>query len=541
VPEIAAGTARVSAVEEVASDSVPATVEDLPEDLLDPLMGAVEVDLRPLGEVLPDAATSRAGAPGVVLAVPVPAEGLLRSASAREQLAGALGLVGLDVDEVAAAWEPSGKAGDTTTVALKPGEHPARSVLLVGVGDRGAADLRAAGAALGRVCRDRAAVVSTCADGASAAAMAAFVEGCALGGYTPPRWTKTGPVRRDRPVGTLILAGAHDERAVRAAAVRARATAVARHLGATPSNIKSPAWMAVQARAAARRGGVRVRVWSERDLRRDGFGGLLAVGGASATPPRLVQLDYAPPDAATDVRRVVLVGKGITFDSGGLSIKAPDAMLGMKTDMSGAAVVLAVLAACRALSVRVRVTGLLALAENAVGGAAYRPGDVITQYGGRTVEIRNTDAEGRIVLADALAYADRELDPDVLVDVATLTGAARIALARSLAPVFSTDERLQAQLVAAGESSGELLWPCPLVDDYRPALDSEIADLQHVAPELHAGAIVGALFLREFAGRRAWAHLDIAGTGRSETDAGILSRGATGFGARLLLTWLEGQ
>jgi leucyl aminopeptidase len=281
-------------------------------------------------------------------------------------------------------------------------------------------------------------------------------------------------------------------------------------------------------------------VWSERELRAEGFGGLLAVGAGSASPPRLVQLDYLPQGATTRTPRVVLVGKGITFDTGGLDIKPAEGMLAMKTDMSGAAIVLAVLAACRDLEVKVRVTGLLALAENAVGAASYRPSDVITQYGGRTVEIGNTDAEGRLVMADALAYADLELEPDILLDIATLTGAARVALGRSMAPLYATDDRLSDALLAAGEATGELLWPFPLVEDYRPLLDSQVADINHIAGTAGgAGSISAALFLREFAGARRWAHLDIAGVGRSDVDRGLLTKGATGFGARLLLTWLK--
>jgi leucyl aminopeptidase len=220
-------------------------------------------------------------------------------------------------------------------------------------------------------------------------------------------------------------------------------------------------------------------------------------------------------------------------------VKPVDGMVGMKTDMSGAAIVLAVLSACRELDVPVRVTGLLAIAENAVGGGSYRPGDVITHYGGRTVEIGNTDAEGRLVMADALAYADAHLDPSWLVDVATLTGAARIALGRALAPVFATDAGLTAALVAAGATTGETLWPMPLPDTYRRALDSDVADLNHIAPGVGGGAVTAALFLREFVGERRWAHLDIAGTGRSDVDAGSSVKGATGFGTRLLLRWLE--
>jgi leucyl aminopeptidase len=282
-----------------------------------------------------------------------------------------------------------------------------------------------------------------------------------------------------------------------------------------------------------------VQVWDERRLRSGGFGGILAVGQGSATPPRLVRLDHEPAGATTSTPRVVLVGKGITFDTGGLQVKPVDGMVGMKTDMSGAAIVLAVLSACRELAVPVRVTGLLAMAENAFGGGSYRPGDVITHYGGRTVEVCNTDAEGRLVMADALAYADARLDPTWLVDIATLTGAARIALGRTVAPVFSTHAALTDALVAAGATTGETLWPMPLPDTYRRALDSDVADLNHISAGGGPGAVTAALFLREFVGNRRWAHLDIAGTGRSDVDAGISAKGATGFGTRLLLRWLE--
>jgi leucyl aminopeptidase len=341
-------------------------------------------------------------------------------------------------------------------------------------------------------------------------------------------------------VAEVVLVGRHHPGTLEAAATRARATQLARNHAVVPSNTKNPAWMAAQARTIGRRHGLEVTVWDERRLRADGFGGLLAVGAASATPPRLVRLDFTPEGATSRTPHVVLVGKGITFDTGGLDIKPRDGMGAMKTDMSGAGVVLAVLSACRDLGVPVRVTGLLALAENAVGAASYRPGDVITQYGGRTVEIGNTDAEGRLVLADAIAYADLELEPDHLVDIATLTGAARVALSRSLAPVYATDPALSRALERAGEETGERLWPFPLVEDYRPRLDSDVADINHMAGiGSDGGSITAALFLREFAGSRSWAHLDIAGVGRSDVDRGLLTKGGTGFGARLLLRWLE--
>ncbi len=454
-------------------------------------------------------------------------------------LRAALTTLGLDADDVLATHEPSASAGAVTPMPLRPGGHAVRRVLAVGVGDGSPSSWRTAGAAVGRACRGCSVVVHAVGEDADGTRMAAYVEGAVLGSWASPRWTGQGAVAGAEPARTAVVAGSVDPQVVARAATRARAQLVARGLAVTPSNTKNPAWLARQASVAARRSGLDVTVWDDRALRRDGFGGILAVGQGSATPPRLVRLDHEPPGATAGTPRVVLVGKGITFDTGGLQVKPVDAMVGMKTDMSGAAVVLAVLSACAELEVPVRVTGLLALAENAVGGASYRPGDVVTQYGGRTVEIGNTDAEGRIVLADALAYADVHLDPQWLVDVATLTGAARIALGRVAAPVFSTDPSLADALVRAGATTGETLWPMPLAETYRRGLDSDVADLTHISPDGAAGAVTAALFLREFVGERRWAHLDIAGPGRSDVDAGITAKGATGFGTRLLLRWLE--
>ncbi len=237
----------------------------------------------------------------------------------------------------------------------------------------------------------------------------------------------------------------------------------------------------------------------------------------------------------------MLVGKGITFDSGGLSLKPNEGMIAMKADMAGGAAVIATMGALRELDVRVRVTGLVAAAENLPSGSAMRPGDVITHYGGRTVEVLNTDAEGRLVLADALAYADAVLEPDVVVDLATLTGAATMALTRRIGALFATDDRLAAALEAASAASGDRLWRMPLVEDYRCVLDSPIADLAHVPRDrkVSGGAITAALFLREFVGGRPWAHLDMAGPGKIDADEHENTKGGTGYGVRLLLRWLE--
>lgn len=255
----------------------------------------------------------------------------------------------------------------------------------------------------------------------------------------------------------------------------------------------------------------------------------------------MVRVTWTPTGRRAAGRHVVLVGKGITYDTGGLSIKPREAMVPMKTDMAGAAVVLAAVLGAAELAIPHRVTALLPLAENAVGASAYRPGDVVTVRGGATVEIANTDAEGRVVLADALSWAASDLEPDVLVDVATLTGAASLGLGRGHAALFSADDALVAELGAAAESTGERVWRMPLVEEYRGALDSEVADLRHVPSDsrVSGGAITAALFLREFTGGRRWAHLDVAGPARSQRQSGEVPKGATGFGARLLLRWLE--
>ena len=457
----------------------------------------------------------------------------------------ALRELGLDAEELVALHSPSPATGAITQVPLPrtgrgSGSRAVARVVLVGLGRETPSDVRAAAAAVGRVCRDVSALVLTF----GVENESALVEGVTLGSWTAPAWRQRGPVRPGGPPDrVLVLAGLNvgvDEEQIRRSLARCRATLIARGLGLTPSNIKNPAWMVTQARSVARRSGLSVHVWTEKELAREGFGGLLAVGSGSATPPRLVRLDYMPRGAGRDTRHVVLVGKGITFDTGGLDIKPADGMIAMKTDMLGSAIVLATLSQCRELDVPVRVTGLLALAENHVSGSSFRPSDVISHYGGRTVEIGNTDAEGRLVLADAMAYAVAELAPDVLVDVATLTGAARVALARSTAPIFGTDDSVVEGLRKAGESTGETFWRMPLVDDYREALSSDVADLGNVAPGVGGGAITAALFLREFAGGVPWAHLDIAGPGRSDADKGILAKGATGYGARAVLAWLEG-
>ena len=413
---------------------------------------------------------------------------------------------------------------------------PLDRVLLLGTGDGGPAALRKAGAAAARRARG---AVSLALDLRQLApdtdALRALAEAVLLASYG---FTLTADEPRVLREVVLVVADPAALQAALATAVSvATAVAAARDLVNTPSGEKTPAWLAAQATGLLK--GLTVGVRDDEALRAQGWGGVVAVGMGSTRPPRVVEVTY---DGGGD-RHVVLVGKGITFDTGGLSLKPNDGMLTMKMDMGGAAAVLAVVRAVADLGLAVTVTALAAVAENMPSGTAQRPGDVITQYGGTTVEVLNTDAEGRLVLADAIAYADTVLRPDVIVDVATLTGAMPVALGRRIAGLFANDDGLAAELLAAGEASGERLWRLPLVEDYRPALSSPTADLRNIGDprlKLGGGSITAALFLREFAGGRPWAHLDIAGPAWSGAEDDELTKGGTGYGVRLLVRWLEG-
>lgn len=430
-------------------------------------------------------------------------------------------------------------AGQVITLAAVSESGPCR-VLLVGVGDQSTADFRRAGAALARATFDLDAVATTIGAITDDAGLEAFVVGAMLGSFGF-HWRSTGP--RRQPIARVVLAGLSNA-ADRDVCLR-RAIAIggagwrSRVLATVPSNLKNPQWLADRALQIADEVGLATKVWDEQDLAEDGMGGLLAVGRASASPPRLIKLDYTPGSRTRVGRRaphVVLVGKGITFDSGGLSIKPGEAMVNMKRDMSGAAVVMSVLGALSAVGCPVRVTGLIAAAENMVGGDALRPGDVIKHYGGRTSEVTNTDAEGRLVLADGLAYAVAELKPDVVVDVATLTGAVRVALGTTLGGLFANHDALAQTLLRTAGEAGEPLWRMPLVADYEGKIASKVADADNAGGA--AGAITAALFLQHFAGTVPWAHLDLASVGDCSEESFEWSEGPTGWGARALLAWL---
>jgi leucyl aminopeptidase len=447
-------------------------------------------------------------------------------------------LLGLDLLALLEGGSGGARAGAVTVMPVPlgaPDNAALRQVVLVGLGAAGADDFRRAGAALARATHDRSVVATTIPAVEPTVGLEPFVVGMVLGSFGFA-WRSAPP--EHVPAAHVVLGGlADDDRPALARAVAiGGASWRARVLASVPSNLKNPAWLADRAVELAAEAGLTVRVWDERELADEGFGGIVAVGQASATPPRLIRLDYTPPKASRRTPTVVLVGKGITFDTGGLSIKPGEAMSTMKRDMTGGAVVMSVLAALAEVDCPVKVVGLVPAAENAVGGSAVRPGDVVRHYGGRTTEVTNTDAEGRLVLADAMAWAVEQLEPDVLVDVATLTGAIKVALGQQVGGLFVNDDELADTLLESGTRAGEPLWRFPLAEAYEEKLSSRIADADN-APG-GPGAIVAALFLQHFAGGVPWAHLDIASTGDAPADSYEWSKGPTGFGVRLLLDWL---
>jgi len=441
---------------------------------------------------------------------------------------------GLNLVDELTFFGPTAKAGEIFEIPVSATDCPTDRIFLVGIGDQSGSALRAAGASVGRKVRGKnLTVYSACA----VKEVKAHAISMALGAWV---WNLKTDKKKEEP---KLLVASKDKKAVEEAAAIAQAMCRARDLVHTPANIKTPAWMGKQAELFAKGTALKVKVLAGTELKE--LGGLRAVGGSSPKPgPRMIEVSYQPKSKKKSVNalpHIVLVGKGITFDTGGVSLKRPyDTMMAMKSDMAGSAAILATLTALEELQPNVRVTALMMMAENAISGTAQRPSDVIKHYGGTTVEVINTDAEGRLVLADGLAYADIKLDPDYLVDIATLTGAATLGLGRQYAAMYTRDNALAAQFSKAGEASGDRVWHMPLVDDYKDSLGSDIADFNHNASKgkYSAGSVTAALFLENFVGSRRWVHLDIAGTARSEVDAGENSKGGTGFGVRLLTEWI---
>ncbi|CAN5646142.1 leucyl aminopeptidase [soil metagenome] len=428
-----------------------------------------------------------------------------------------------------------GKAGEVTVVPTF-GKLPVTAVAVVGLGPKDEAGptalRRGAGSAARRIA-DHSVVIAALHDDLGDEAVEAEVEGLLLGAHRFRAYKSQPPPSKVREV--RVPKGASD--AIARALTRAEAVMLARDLTNEPPAHLTPVRLAERARKMAESVGLECSILDKEGLEARGFGGIVAVGAGSSEEPRLLELRYSPRNPKG---RVALVGKGITFDSGGLSLKNAQSMETMKSDMGGAAAVIAAMSALPRLGPEVEVHAYIASAENLPGPSAMKPGDVLDHYGGKTSEVLNTDAEGRLVLADALSLAS-EAKPDVILDAATLTGAVMIALGRKLIGVFANDDAVAAEVERAARDAGERIWRMPLVDEYRSELDSDIGDLKNIGSR-YGGSILAALFLKEFVGHGVpWAHLDIAGAARAESDYEEITRGGTGAATRTLISFVVGR
>ncbi len=421
------------------------------------------------------------------------------------------------------------------------GRIAARRVILVGTGKRkvlSGARLRSSVATATRAALNTTSFAIVPGDFKSSDDVRRVAEGVGLGAYTFTKYF-TGERLPKRVLGDVTVykrgrATTADKRALDQGMAVARAVNIARDAVNEPPNVLTPEGLAEAARKVAKEGKLKITVLDEKGMAKAGMRLHLAVAQGSANPPRFIHLSYTPKRAKS---KIVFVGKGLTFDSGGLCIKPAPGMGDMKTDMGGGAAVLGTMAAIAALAPNAEVHGIIAAAENMPDGNAYRPADVFTSLDGKTVEIINTDAEGRLVLADALAYA-RKLEPDVMIDAATLTGACLVALGKNCSAYYTADDKLSKRFRTAAEDAGEKFWRMPLLDELREQLASDIADLKHTG-DRYGGSITAALFLREFVGEVPWIHCDVAGPVYADRPSGLYPKGATGHPVLTFVTFVE--
>jgi len=464
-----------------------------------------------------------------------------------QRLAGANRWLGGQLASVLGSGDFRGRAGETLWLFPDAAAGGPPRALLIGVGDEdklGADALRsAAGSAIGAgrsrgVAKVALLLLSSRRVRAPEAARAA-AEGATLAAYRSDQWRTQEKEGESKavPGRFAIVADGGDLRKTRSAAAIGATVAegqnVARRLSNDPPNDLPPAALAQAAQRVAKDAGLKCRVFDVRELRRRKMGALLAVGQGSSNSPRLAVLEHEPRKGRRAPPTICIVGKGITFDSGGISIKPSANMQDMKHDMSGAATVVGLMQVVAHLKLPLHVVGIVAAAENLPGGGAYRPGDILRSMSGKTIEIQNTDAEGRLVLADALYFAQTEFKPAAIVDLATLTGACVVALGSWATGLFANHEGLARALRDAAEASGERVWTMPVWDEHRDHMRSQIADLKNVGGR-DAGASTAAGFLSHFVGETPWAHLDIAGTAWTSKTGPYQPYGATGVGVRLL-------
>ena len=455
--------------------------------------------------------------------------------------------LGTDLAGVFAANKLKGKFGESLTVPTL-GRVPAQTILLVGLGKRTDVTPDRLRRAIGRVAsrlgrfRKVATTLPQAAPRAGVEAVQATVEGLLLGSYRFDRYkVKDEEAAERKPalqeivvLGSRRSDGDGSSGALEQARIVAESVAWARDLVNTPALDATPEYLAHEAQRMAKEAGLKVKIWKEGELARGGFGGILGVGQGSKNPPRLIELTYT---GAGSARPYAMTGKGVTFDSGGLSIKPANAMEWMKADMAGAAAALGALRAIGLLEPRINVIAAIPCSENLPSGTSIRPGDVLRHRGGKTSEVLNTDAEGRLILADALAYLT-EKKPVAIVDCATLTGAAVVALGDDITAVMGNDREVVRQILDAGAAVGEPSWELPLWADYRKLIDSPIADVKNTGPR-GGGAITAGLFLKEFVGDTPWVHMDVAGSAYSDNGPGdYWPKGASGIPARTLIQWI---
>ena len=438
--------------------------------------------------------------------------------------------------------DASGFEGKADQVYVQPAGSGGGVAGLVGVGpaaDVTANTIRRAAAALVRACSRHSRVAARLPEGTGvddSSARQAFAEGAVLGGYRYTAFKSSPDGANDDPkLGRVDVVGSAAARA-KAALARGAAIAggvcVARDLANEPGGSLPAVAFAEATAAIAADAGLAAKVWTIDEIRAERLGGLLGVNRGSTVPPRFVELVYEPDGAPT--ANLAYVGKGITFDAGGLSIKTAQGMMAMKMDMCGAAAIIGAMSVLPAVAAPARVKAYLPMTDNMLGGDATRPGDVLTIRNGKTIEVLNTDAEGRLILADALALACEDA-PDAIVDLATLTGACMVALGPSIAGLMGNDEAFSEAVRTAAERVGERVWPLPLPDDYTKQFDSNVADIKNIGGS-HGGALTAGLILKQFVDDAiGWVHLDIAGPARAESDDGEITKGGTGFGVRTLI------
>ena len=448
----------------------------------------------------------------------------------------------------AAVLDMAGFEGKAEQVYLQPADGGFAGLVGVGPGAEVAATtIRRAGAAVARSCSRHARVAVRLPDGIGvddAAARQALAEGVILGGY---RYTalKSSAGGNNGSSGAAKLArvdvvgstSAAAKEALQRGAAIAGAVCLARDLSNEPGGSLTAPAFAEKTAAVAREAGLESKVWTEAEIKEGRLGGVLGVNRGSSLPPRFVELTYEP--EGTPTATLAYVGKGITFDAGGLSIKTAQGMMMMKMDMCGAAAIIGAMSVLPAVAAPVRVKAYLPMTDNMLGGDATRPGDVLTIRNGKTIEVLNTDAEGRLILADALSLACED-EPDAIIDLATLTGACMVALGPSIAGLMGNDESFIDQVRAAADRAGERVWHLPLPADYTKQFESNVADIKNIGGP-HGGALTAGLILQQFVAEGVrWVHLDIAGPARAESDDGEISKGGTGFGVRTLVELASG-